>query len=312
MKHIPMVGVTLSCALLVACSSEPAAVPEPPDLALQEVPEGIASVVVRHADDEVTFDRVKAVRRIDEASGQERVKLVLTQEPVASEALTDPFESFNSIRWAAANPTAIRPLLILDVDPANPERPLDCELYGPWAWLGGGRGSCSAFSSELNQLNLTETTLEVNVDLRDFFSGSIEEQAWQATGSINTTVVKLDPLPVISGKEALDSPQLARFRALKSALSDRSMAAIEPHVTAESFAELQDDAKVWGEAELLGMLHEMVTEFVDLDPSTPGVDVRLHHAGKRSKLTMERKEDGSTSRQSMVFRWVEGKWLLDR
>jgi hypothetical protein len=312
MKNLLMIVISASCAMLVACSSEPALVPEPPDLVRQDVPAGTASVVLRHGDEEVSFDHVKAVRRIDEGSGQARVKLVLTQTPVASDALNDPFESFNNVRWAAADLSAIRPLLAFEIDPANPERPLDCELYGPWAWLGGNRGSCAAFDSEMSQLNLTDKALDVTVDIRDFFNGSMSDQAWQATGSIQAPVTKLEPLPSVSGREAMDSPQMARFRAIQKALSDRKMAAVEPHVTAESFAELREHAEAWGEAELLGMLSEMVTEFVDLDPSAAGVDVRLYHAGKRSKLTMERKEEGSTSRQSMAFRWVDGKWLLDQ
>lgn len=312
MKHFTIVGAALSCALLVACGSEPTEVPEPADVARQDVPAGSSSVVLRHGSDEMAFDHVKAVRRVDESSGEARVKLVLSQVPVASEALNDPFESFNAARWAVENPSAIRPLLVFEIDPANPERPVNCELLGPWSWLGGGRSSCASFDSELDQLNLTETTLDVNVDIRDFFNGTMPDEAWQATGSIDTPVVKLEPLPAVSGQDALNSPQMARFRALKTALAERSMAAIEPHATPESFADLQEHAKRFGEAELLGMLHEMVTDYVDLDPSAPGVEVRLYTAGKRSKLTMERKQEERTSRQSMEFRWVEGKWLLDQ
>lgn len=312
MKHYSIFGLAFSCALLVACSSEPAAVPEPADAVRPDLPAGTASVVVRHADEEATFDHVKAVHRIDENSGAARVHLVLSQTPVASDALNDPFESFNRGRWAAEDPTAIRPLLVFEIDPANPEQPKNCELFGPWSWLGGGQASCAAFDSELDQLSLTETALEVTVDLRDFFNGSMPDRAWQATGTVRAPVFKLDPLPAVTGQEALDSPQMARFRALKKALGERKMEAIEPHVTASSYAELQEHAKGWGEAELLGMLDELVTEFVDLDPGAPGVDVRLYSAGKRSKLAMERKEEGSSSSQSMVFRWVEGKWLLDQ
>ena len=292
-----------TAVFLVACGGS--SIPEPADLAQTDVKPGSGELTVKHQDETIAFNHVKAIKRTND-DGEPRVLVVFSQEEIDSADLADPFDAFDSRRWAVANHPVIRPVITVELDPDNLEHPKACDTLAEPEWLQGG---CGIYESTV-ELTITDDSVSGSVAMLDFFGMKYEDRGWEANGSFEAPLASVGTLEPVMGQHAVDSPQVDRLEALGDATASGDLEAIRSHVTPDAFAELNEAIEAWGEKEVLGMMATMDDAFVNLDVNDPTVQVMLYNAGKRSRLILKKEEEGMTSSEINDFQWIDGQWLV--